>query len=299
MVDLNEVSLFLAVVEAGGFSAAARALGLPKATVSRKVANLEAALGVRLLHRTTRSIGLTDAGRRYHRDCHGAVAAVDKATRSLTEAQEVPNGTLRISAPADAASFFLADVITGFAKANPAVGIELLLTDERINLIEARIDVALRTGTLKDSTLIARKLGAGQRLICASPAYLDAAGMPERPSDIGLHAAIVHGDSVENAAWTLSGPKGRVTVRLKPRLAVNSMAFALKAAVAGLGLALLPEPVAAAALRNGELRPVLDAWRPTGGGMHLVYPSNRNLSAATRAFIDFVIDRTRKIGSRA
>ena len=138
MVDLNEVALFLEVVECGGFSAAARALGLPKATVSRKVANLEATLGVRLLQRTTRSIGLTDAGRRYHRDCNSAVAAVEEATRSLTETQEVPSGTIRVSAPVDVASFFLSDLITGFAKANPAVDVELLLTDERINLVEAR-----------------------------------------------------------------------------------------------------------------------------------------------------------------
>ena len=144
--------------------------------------------------------------------------------------------------------------------------------------------------------MIARKLGAGQRLICASPAYLDSAGVPRSPADLGRHATIVHGDSIENATWTLVGPRGRVVVRLKPRLAVNSMAFALKAAVAGLGLALLPEAVAAAALRRGELKPVLEAWRPPAGGMHLVYPSNRNLSAATRAFVDFVIDRTRKMG---
>jgi DNA-binding transcriptional LysR family regulator len=296
MVDLNDVALFLTVVETGGFSSAARALRVPKATVSRKIANLEAALGIRLLHRTTRSIGLTDAGQRYYRDCHGPVADVAKATRSLKETQGVPSGTIRVSAPVDAASFFLSDLITGFARASPAVGVELLLTDERLNLVEARVDVAFRTGTLKDSTLIARKLGGGQRLICASPAYLESAGTPRSPADLGRHATIVHGDTLEGATWTLSGPKGRVVVRLNPRLAVNSMAFALKAAVAGLGLALLPGAVASTALREGRLKPVLDAWRPPAGGMHLVYPSNRNLSAATRAFIDFVIERTRTMG---
>lgn len=294
MVDLNDVALFLKVVETGGFSAAARALGLPKATVSRKVASLEAALGVRLLQRTTRSIGLTDAGRRYHRECNGAVAAVEEATLRLAGMQAAPSGTIRVSAPADAANFYLADTITGFAKAYPGVSLELVLTDERLNLVGQRIDVAFRTGTLEDSSLIARQLGQGQRLICGSPAYLGAAGIPRSPSDLGKHAAIVHGDSIEGATWTLAGPKGKVVVRLKARLAVDSMAFVLKAAVAGLGLALVPEAIAAADLRSGRLKPVLEAWRPPVGGMHLVYPSNRNLSAATRAFIDFVIDRTRK-----
>lgn len=298
MVDLNDVALFLKVVDSGGFSAAARALGLPKATVSRRVASLEDALGVRLLQRTTRSISLTDAGRRYQQDCGRALAAVEEATQRLSGTQAVPSGTIRISAPADAANFFVADTITGFARAYPGVSIELILTDERLNLIEERIDVAFRTGRLKDSSLIARTLGRGQRLICASPAYLDEAGMPRSPADLGRHAAIVHGATVEGATWTLVGPKGKAVVRLNVRLAADSMAFVLKAAVAGLGLALIPESIAAADLRTGRLKPVLDAWRPPAGGMHLVYPSNRNLSAATRAFIDFVVAGPRKSAAR-
>lgn len=290
MVDLNDVALFLKVSESGGFSSAARALGLPKATVSRRVANLEQTLGIRLLQRTTRSISLTDAGRRYQRDCGNAVAAVEEATRRLSGTQGVPSGTIRVSAPADAANFFVAETITGFAKAYPGVSIELVLTDERVNLVEERIDVAFRTGRLKDSALIARKLGQGQRLICASPAYLDAAGMPRSPADIGNHPAIVHGESVEGATWTLIGPKGsKAVVRLKARLAADSMAFVLRAAVSGLGLALLPEAIAAADVRIGRLKPVLEAWRPPAGGMYLVYPSSRNLSATTRAFIDFAL----------
>ncbi|HET7717329.1 MAG TPA: LysR family transcriptional regulator [Bauldia sp.] len=296
MIDLNEVAIFLSVVENGGFSAAARALGLPKATVSRKVANLEASLGVRLLQRTTRAINLTDAGRRYHRDCRGALAAVEEATHRLAGTQGVPSGTIRISAPADAAHFFVADTIAGFAKAYPGVGIELVLTDEQLNLVEQRIDVAFRTGRLKDSSLIARKLGEGQRMICASPAYLDVAGTPRLPADLGKHAAIVHGDSIEGASWTLIGPKGKVVVRLQARLAANSMALVLKAAVAGLGLALLPEPVAAAELRRGRLKTVMEAWRPPAGGISLVYPSNRHVSAATRAFIDFAVKSAPDIG---
>ena len=291
MVDLNEVALFLKVVESGGFSAAARSLGLPKTTVSRKVAHLEAALGVRLLHRTTRSISLTDAGRRYHAECRDAVSAVEHATERVTGTRDVPAGTIRISAPADAPSFFIPNLIAAFAAMYPKVNVELVLTDVRLNLVKERIDVAFRMGRLKDSSLIARKLGAGQSLICASPAYLDASGTPRTPADLTRHAAIVHGESVENATWTLVGPRGKAIVRLNARLAVNSMTFIMKAAVAGVGLALLPEPIAAPELRSGRLKPVLEAWRPPAGGIHLVYPSNRNLSAASRAFVAFARER--------
>lgn len=299
MFDLNEIAVFLKVVESGGFSAASRALGLPKATVSRRVANLEATLGIRLLQRTTRSVGLTDAGRRYYRDCSRALGAVHEATAALTRIQDVPSGTLRISAPADAATFYFSDIVIDFARTFPAVDVELLLTDEQLNLVQARVDVAFRTGQLKDSTLIARKLGAGQRLICASPDYLEAAGTPRTPGDIRKHTAVVHGDSVEVAAWTLTGPKGKVVVRPKARLAVNSMAFVHKAAVAGLGLAVMPKAMAGSDLAKGRLVPVLEPWRPPSGGAHLLYPSNRNLSAATRSFIDFAIEYTRAMATSA
>lgn len=299
MIDLNEVAVFLKVVECGGFSAASRALGLPKATVSRKVANLEATLGIRLLQRTTRAVSLTDAGRRLYGDCSRALGAVHEATQALTRTQDVPSGILRISAPADTATFYFSDIVIDFARAFPAVDVELLLTDERLNLVQARVDVAFRTGQLNDSTLIARKLGAGQRLVCASPRYLEAAGVPRTPRDLRKHTAIVHGDSVDAAAWTLTGPKGKAVVRPKARLAVNSMAFVHKAAVEGLGLAVLPEAIAGPDLTKGRLVSVLEAWRPPSGGAHLVYASNRNLSAATRAFIDFAIEYTRAMAITA
>ena len=291
MVDLNEVALFLKVVESGGFAAAARSLGLPKTTVSRKIAHLEATLGVRLLQRTTRAISLTDAGRRYHAECRDALGAVEQATARVTGTQEVPAGTIRLSAPVDASSFMIPNLIAAFAARYPKVDVELVLTDARLNLVKERIDVAFRMGRLEDSSLIALKLAAGQSVICASPFYLDAAGTPRTPADLARHAAIVHGDSIEGATWSLVGPEGKTVARLKVRLAVNTMAFILKAAVAGVGLALLPEPIAAPEFKSGRLMPVLEAWRPPEGGMHLVYPSNRNLSAATRAFVAFVRER--------
>jgi DNA-binding transcriptional LysR family regulator len=291
MVDLNEVALFVKVVDTGSFTAAARLLGLPKTTVSRKIAHLEEALGTRLLHRTTRSLSPTEAGRQYYGECSAGLAAFEEANRRIAGAQQVPSGTVRISAPADTANYFVSDIVGEFLAAHDRVRVELVLTDERLDLVRERIDVAFRMGQLADSALVARKLGSGSRILCASPAYLAVAGTPKVPTDLKAHACIVHGASVDGVSWTLRGPRGRSVVPVSARLAVNSMAFALKAAVAGLGVAMLPKPMAASDLRFGRLRTVLEDYELPATGIHLVYPSRRHLSAATKALIDFAAKR--------
>ena len=291
MIDLNEIALFVRVVEAGSFAGAARLLHLPRATVSRRIAHLEDSLGTRLLQRTTRSLGLTDAGRRYFERCRDALATVEEANGQLAGAQLVPSGTIRISAPADSDGLYLSDLVAEFLRQHPRVKVELLLTDERLNLVRERIDVAFRMGKLSDSTLIVRKLGTSDWLICASPKYLKAAGLPRTPADLARHSCVVHGPSIEGATWSLRGPKGAAVVQLNAAVAANTMSFVREAALAGLGIVLLPGPMVAPYLRSGALVRILEPYRRAATSIQLVYPTRRHLSAATKAFIDFVVGR--------
>ncbi len=291
MIDLNEIALFVRVVEAGSFAGAARLRHLPRATVSRRIAHLEDSLGTRLLQRTTRSLGLTDAGRRYFERCRDALATVEEANGQLAGAQLVPSGTIRISAPANSDGLYLPDLVAEFLRNHPRVKVELLLTDERLNLVRDRIDVAFRMGKLSNSTLIVRKLGTSDWLVCASPTYLKTAGLPRTPADLARHGCVVHGPSIEGATWTLRGPKGTSVVQLNAVVAANTMSFVREAALAGLGIVMLPGPMVAPYLRSGALVQILEPYRRAATSIQLVYPTRRHLSAATKAFIDFVMGR--------
>ncbi|MCB1487135.1 MAG: LysR family transcriptional regulator [Bauldia sp.] len=288
-LDLNDIPVFLKVAETGSFTAAAEALGLRKATVSRRVARLELAMGVRLIQRTTRSLSLTDAGRQYYRECSEAFAAIRTANRRTAEAREEPRGTIRLSAPAD--SGFLSEAISEFLIRYPKVSMEIILTDQYVNVVEEGIDIAIRAGSLTDSSLVARKLGTSRRAFVASPAYLEARRTPETPDDLAEHDCIIFGGAVEGAGWTVDGPDGPRFVAVRARVAVNTMRFALRAAVAGLGIALIPSPIAAADVRAGRLATVLDPYQPPHGGLYILYPSTRHMPAAVRVFGDFLFER--------
>jgi DNA-binding transcriptional LysR family regulator len=266
VIDLNALAVFAQVVEAGSFTGGARALGLPKGSVSRKISGLEAALGVRLLHRTTRKLSLTEVGRAYYAQCR-----------------------------ADFGGGGLADWVEAFLKRYDQVRIELVLSDRYVDLIEQRIDLAFRTGRLRDSSFIARRLGPARRVLCASPDYLARRGQPEDLDDLRDHDTVIYGPSVEGAVWHLRGPEGDATVQVKGRLAGDSMTFVLRAALFGLGIALLPEAFARSEFETGRLTPVLERYGTAGQGVFAVYPSNRHLSANVRAFLDLVLEMTGQV----
>src|SRR5688572_24112812 len=184
MFDLNDIIVFARVVEAGSFTAAARVLGMPKTTVSRRIAALESELGVRLIQRTTRSLNVTDAGRLYYEGSSRALRTIEDANLRLSEARAEPSGAIRISAPVGFGSHFLTGTVFDFLAAYPKTRVELNLTDDQLNLVENGIDLAFRTGILPDSTLIARKLDAAHRILCASPDYLARHGVPALPADL-------------------------------------------------------------------------------------------------------------------
>lgn len=299
MVDLNDVVVFARVVEAGSFTAAARLLAMPKTTVSRRVAALEREVGVRLLQRTTRSLNLTDAGRLYYEQSSQGLRTIEEANLRLAEARAEPLGTIRISAPVGFGGHFLIRAVVDFLTLYPKTNVELRLTDDKLNLIEDGIDLAFRTGRLEDSTLIARKLGSTHRLLCASHDYLARYGMPEGPADLARHRCVIAGPSVSGAHWVLDGPQGQETVVVAGRFAANEMQAVVAAALAGFGIAQLPQPMADGLINEGRLRRVLDGYTTPAGGLHVLFPSSRHLSPLVKAFIDLAVERISNRANRA
>ncbi|MFD2056967.1 LysR family transcriptional regulator [Mesorhizobium calcicola] len=291
MIDFNDIVVFARVVEAGSFTAAARLLAMPKTTVSRRIAALEREVGVRLLQRTTRSLNLTDAGRLYYEQSSQGLRTIEEANLRLAEARAEPSGTIRISAPVGFGGHFLIRTVVDFLAMYPKTNVELRLTDDRLNLVEDGIDLAFRTGILRDSTLIARKLGSAHRLLCASPDYLARHGMPESPADLTHHRCVIAGPSASGAHWVLDGPHGQETVIVAGRFAANEMQAVVAAALAGFGIAQLPQPIAEGLIDDGRLQHILRDYTTPAGGLHALYPSSRHLSPLVRAFIELASER--------
>lgn len=288
MADLNHIALFTQVVEAGSLSGAARRLGIPKATVSRNIARLEADLDTRLLHRTSRRLELTSQGKAYYESVSRGLGFLADAGEMLAAMNEEPSGTLRVTAPVAFGATGLVAMTARFLQRFPKVGIELLLTDEHLDLVAERIDLAFRVGPLKSSSLFARSLGPSRLVVAASPAYIETHGAPETIAEAGDHDWVVFGRSLENASVRLEGPDGVHEVRVRGRLSVDGAYAALLAVHAGLGIGLLPHALVRKSLEGRELHHVLSDYGATGGGFFALYLSNRHPSAAQRAFLDFV-----------
>ncbi|WEX86560.1 LysR family transcriptional regulator [Sinorhizobium garamanticum] len=289
MVDLNDIAVFARVVEAGSFTAAARLLDMPKTTVSRRIAALEREVGVRLLQRTTRSLNMTDAGRLYYEQSSQALRTIEEANLRLAEARAEPSGTIRISAPVGFGQF-LTRAVVDFLAMYPKTKVELRLTDDNLNLVENGIDLAFRTGILADSTLIARKLGPTHRLLCASPDYVAHSGVPDGPADLTRHQCVIAGPSAASAQWVLDGPHGQETVTVAGRFAANEMQAVVAAAIAGYGIAQVPQRMAEALIVDGRLRRVLPDYATPAGGLYVLYPSSRHLSPLVKAFIELAAE---------
>lgn len=288
--DLEEVAAFLRVAESGSFTAASRRLGLPKSTISRRVARLEEKLGVQLLHRTTRSLALTEAGTVFHERASAALAGLEEATQAVRESQETPRGHLRVTAPYDLAEA-LGPLVAAFSGRFPAVSIELLLTDQRLDLVAENIDLALRGApSLPDSSLVARKLATMKFLLLASPQYLKAHGRPQAPADLAEHALLMMKTSHGRTKLRLTGAGGDVEVAVQTAIAANDFTLLRAAALAGSGIALLPDTRVAVELQAGRLVRVLPEWTAGEGNLWVVHPASRLLPAKAKAFREFVLE---------
>ncbi|MCU0683492.1 MAG: LysR family transcriptional regulator [Polyangiaceae bacterium] len=287
--DLNAVAAFVKVVEAKGFRAAARALGVPTSTLSLRVARLEEGLGTRLLARTTRTVRLTEVGEAYYRHVAPAVSALRGAERFAIDPSVRPAGRLRVTAPLELGQLVFGDVGAELLRRYPEVELHVELLDRKVDLVAEGFDLALRAGKLPDSTLVARKLGAPQRArLYASPAYLERRGEPRRPSDLVGHDCLVMSALPRPNVWPFRGPREAIEVEVRARASANSFLILRRLAEAGHGVARLPELRGAAALRAGTLRAVLDAFCPPPVPLHAVYPSARHVAPKVRALLELL-----------
>jgi len=289
MIDLNALVLFAKVVEKQSFVAAARALGVPKSTVSRKVAELEERLGARLLVRTTRAVRLTEAGRSYYDRATRIVADAEEAEALVRDAGETPVGHLRLTTTMAFAERAIAPRMTEFHRRYPRVTVEILATDRRVDLVGEGFDLAIRAGTLDDSSLIARRLAPAGLMVVASPSYLAAHGTPTVIEDLRNHACLLLGTGIAGHQWPLTGPDGPLTVAVTGPLVANDIGILYRACVGGLGIARLPRFLIAEDLAAGRLVPVLPEASPADAGVYLVYPGGRKVPGKVRVFLDFFV----------
>ena len=295
MDRLDAMSTFVAVVEAGSLSAAARRLNTPLATVSRKVSELESHLRTKLFNRSSRKLVLTDAGSSYVVACKRILADVTEAERAASGEYSAPTGELIVTATIGLGRIYLIPILADFLKAYPDIKVSLILTDRVLSLFEEQIDVALRLGALSDSSLIAIRVGAIRRMICASPAYLAARGTPRTPDDLAGHDCIIYAGLVSPDVWTFVRDKTNVAIPVHARLVVGTAEAACDAACAGIGITSAFSYHFQAALERGALTSLLDEFQPATLPVNLVYTASRFLPIKMRAFIDFAAPRLRQV----
>ena len=285
-VNLNRLAVFAALVRAGSFTAAAGTLGMTKAMVSQHLAKLERELGVTLLVRSTRRMSLTEAGAIFHADCERLLAEAEAAIERVGAARDRPSGTLRLTASLDYGNVVVVPRLASFMRLHPAVQVDLVLSDHVSDIIAERFDLAIRGGWLRDSNLRATRLGGFRQLLVAAPAYLAEHGTPRRVNELTAHGAIAMSALPNPLRWTFTGRNGcRQTVRPHAVAQANSAAAVRGLALAGVGIAVLPDYLVEEDLRTGRLVALLASLRLPEGGIHAVYPGPR-APAKVRAFID-------------
>ncbi|WBY01881.1 LysR substrate-binding domain-containing protein [Ramlibacter tataouinensis] len=291
MQDLNDMLYFAEVVDQGSFAAAGRKLGLPKSTLSRRIAALEAQLGVRLLHRTTRKLSLTVAGEAYHRHCAALRDEAQAAQDAVAHVRSEPTGTVRVTCPVTVAQTTLAPLLPGFLQAHPRVRIDMQVTNRAVDLVDEGIDVALRVrATLEDSgSLVVKRLGLSRTPLLAAPSLLAREGRPASPEGLAALPTVAMSAVDGRARWQLLGPAGeRHELQHQPRCAADDMLTLKLLVLGGIGMGVLPEFMCRQELRTGSLVPVLAGWEPQPGVLHAVFPSRRGMTPAVRAFLDFL-----------
>ncbi len=288
-MDLNEILVFVRVVQTGSFTTAATVLGMPKSTVSRKVSELEERLKSRLLQRTTRKLSLTDVGRTYYDYGARIVAEIEDAERAVSSLQETPRGLLRVTAPVNVA--FLGPIVSDFLQRYPEVRLELFCTERTVDLVEERFDLGIRAGPLADSTLIARSLGNARWFLVAAPAYLKRRGRPRSPEDLAAHDCMLFGSGPHANVLRLESGNRSAQITVAPRMLVSDMDVLHAATIAGLGIALIASSTSVEALRARRLERVLRDWNAPITPVHVVYPSTRFLSPKVKTFVDHLQER--------
>lgn len=292
MQDLNDLSLFAQVVQHGSFSAASRATGVPKSRLSRRIAQLERELGVQLLRRTTRQVRVTPLGEAYYARCREMLEAAEAAREVIDSAREQPGGVLKISCPVAIAQILLAPGIGHFMRANPGIQLEIEATNRRVDVIGEGYDLALRVrNVLEDSSLAVRTFGRSDLKLVASPALLDGIGRPRTPQALEGMPGVGQKPHDGKHVWTLFGKGGEpVNIGYEPRLVSDEFALLREAAIAGVGVAMLPRMYCREDIERGDLEVLLPQWDLPMGVLHAVFPSRQGVTPALRRFLDFLAE---------
>jgi DNA-binding transcriptional LysR family regulator len=288
-LDLNLVAVFLRVVETGSFTAAAAALRVPKSSASRAVLRLEEALGVRLLQRTTRRLTLTDAGQRYLSEVRAPLGRIAEASSEVADMGREPRGVVRVSTAPPVGENFMGDLFAAFTRQNPRIRLELVVTSRRVNLVEENIDLAIRAGRLDDSSLVARKVAVGELGLYAAPSYLQERGTPRQLAALAGHDAVIYSRSGGPSSWRLHGPRGVERVDVEGRIIADDLGTVRLLALAGAGIALLPDMVVHGDVARGVLARVLPRYGLRGEPLHLVSVALRHVPLRVKLLRDFLL----------
>jgi DNA-binding transcriptional LysR family regulator len=287
---LDGVAVFVGIIDAGSFTAAARALGHSTSYVSKEITRLEKRLGSRLLNRTTRTISLTDAGRAYYERCRQIVIDAENAERSINQLQESPSGLLRINAPVSFGSKYLLDVLSQFMHRYPEVNMEVEFNDRLIDVVAEGYDVVIRVGEIKDSNLVARKFTSSRGVVVVSPDYIKRKGCPTCAEDLTQHDCIAYSLLPTPTQWDFYKEGVRSSVTVDPRVMCNSAAIEVAMVVQGIGITRLPLFTCEQEVASGALQIILEDYDQIILDVYAVYPHRQYLTAKVRAFVDFVVD---------
>ena len=286
MADLNDIAVFVKVAQFQSFSRAARALGMPVSTVSRRIAELEGALGVTLLQRTTRKLTLTSQGRDYFDQCSEPLSMLADAERVLTRTQRLPEGFLRVSVPVALGQDPFLEFVSDFLNIHPRIKVDLFITNLFLDLIAENIDVSIRYGDLKDSTLVAQKLGSQIRYVVASPDYLRDRTPPNKPEDLSSHRCVLLNARNNEAEWELVGGRKRSSISVSGPIASRDFSSVSSFVYRGHGIGFLPSTYCDAKIETGELVRLLPDWTSEQVGIHAVYPTRNFLPSRLQLFLE-------------
>ncbi|MCU7933185.1 MAG: LysR family transcriptional regulator [Candidatus Thiodiazotropha sp. (ex Codakia rugifera)] len=291
MMDrLTAMRVFVEVAKQGSFVSAARTLGMSASSISRQLMSLEQWLDVELLHRTTRQLNLTDAGRSYLQRCIQIVGEVDDMEQDAKALRKDPGGEVRISAPIFIGRYLLARMLPGFTARFPMISLQLQLLDREVNLVDEGFDLALRVGELAESTLVARRLDDVQIILCAAPSYLDKYGIPKTVRDLKQHNCLVDTVPQHGHRWPFVENKKRVVMPVKGNVTANGGELVRELAISGMGIAYLPSFFVDDDIAQNRLVVLLDKATEMNPGLFLVYPKTKHLSSTVRVFIDYLVE---------
>ncbi len=291
MDNLSAMGIFVKVVNEGSFSAAARASGLTPSAVSKQVGRLEDRLGARLFNRTTRHLSLTEVGRGFYDRCCQILVDVEEAEDAVANLHAAPRGTLKLNVPVAFGRLWITGLIPEFMQRYPEIKLDLNLHDRFVDLLSEGYDLAVRIGDLEDSSLIARKLAANRRVVCASPAYLATHGSPKKPTDLENHDCLIYASRAFRNDWRFDGPDGEETVHVTGTVETNNPEVIMDLIGKDMGIGLLPLWLVGPAIKAGKVSEILPDYHVPDSAIYAIYPPGRHLSPKVRVFVDFMVEK--------